>query len=86
VLSLVFRAVFIFAGTAAIAAASWVFYILGGFWSTADPVGPEDTDESRDFPTTWRCGSLRWILADQRGLTPAAGWSPRGQGRMLTPW
>jgi predicted tellurium resistance membrane protein TerC len=31
VLSLVFRAVFNFAGAAAIAAWSWVFYILGGF-------------------------------------------------------
>lgn len=50
VLSLVLRAVFIFAGAAAIAAASWVFYILGGFLVyTAIQLALEDSDEEPDF-------------------------------------
>ena len=50
VLSLVFRAVFIFAGAAAIAAWSWVFYILGGFLVyTAIQLALEDPDDEPDF-------------------------------------
>lgn len=50
ILSLVFRAVFIFAGAAAISAASWVFYILGGFLVyTAVQLALEDSDEEPDF-------------------------------------
>jgi tellurite resistance protein TerC len=50
VLSLVFRAVFIFAGAAAIAAASWVFYLLGGFLIyTAIQLALEGPDEEPDF-------------------------------------
>ena len=50
VLSLVFRAVFIFAGAAAIAAWSWVFYILGGFLVyTVIQLALEDPDDEPDF-------------------------------------
>ena len=50
VLSLVLRAVFIFAGAAAIAAWSWVFYILGGFLVyTAIQLALEDPDDEPDF-------------------------------------
>jgi TerC family integral membrane protein len=50
VLSLVFRAVFIFAGSAAIAAWSWVFYILGGFLVyTAIQLALDDPDDEPDF-------------------------------------
>jgi TerC family integral membrane protein len=50
VLSLVFRAVFIFAGAAAIAAWSWVFYILGGFLVyTAIQLALQDPDDEPDF-------------------------------------
>jgi tellurite resistance protein TerC len=50
VLSLVLRAVFIFAGAAAIAAWSWVFYILGGFLVyTAIQLALEDSDDEPDF-------------------------------------
>ena len=50
ILSLIFRAVFIFAGAAAIAAASWVFYILGGFLVyTAIKLAVEDSDDEPDF-------------------------------------
>ncbi len=50
VLSLVFRAVFILAGAAAIAAWSWVFYILGGFLVyTAIQLALEDPDDEPDF-------------------------------------
>jgi tellurite resistance protein TerC len=50
VLSLVFRAVFIFAGAAAIAVWSWVFYILGGFLVyTAVQLAIENSDDEPDF-------------------------------------
>ena len=50
VLSLIFRAVFIFAGAAAISAASWIFYILGGFLVyTAIRLAMEDSDDEPDF-------------------------------------
>jgi TerC family integral membrane protein len=50
ILSLVLRAVFIFAGAAAIAAWSWVFYILGGFLVyTAIQLALEDPDDEPDF-------------------------------------
>lgn len=50
VLSLILRAVFIFAGAAAIAAASWAFYILGGFLIyTAIQLALEDPDDEPDY-------------------------------------
>ncbi len=87
VLSLVFRAVFIFAGAAAIAAASWVFYILGGFLVyTAIQLALEDTDEEPDFHNNIALRFLRRILPisedyDGRRLVTRAA----GKARMLTP-
>ena len=63
VLSLVFRAVFIFAGAAAIAAWSWVFYILGGFLVyTAIQLALEDPDDEPDFHKNPLLRFLRRIL------------------------
>ena len=63
VLSLVFRAVFILAGAAAIAAWSWVFYILGGFLVyTAIQLALEDSDEEPDFHNNPALQFLRRIL------------------------
>jgi TerC family integral membrane protein len=86
VLSLVFRAVFILAGAAAIAAASWVFYILGGFLVyTAIQLALEDSDEEPDFHNNVALRFLRRILPisedyDGRRLVTRAG-----KARMLTP-
>ncbi|MDX1883388.1 TerC/Alx family metal homeostasis membrane protein [Mycolicibacterium sp. 120270] len=63
VLSLVFRAVFIFAGAAAIAAWSWVFYVLGGFLVyTAIQLALEDSDDEPDFHKSPVLRFLRRIL------------------------
>jgi tellurite resistance protein TerC len=63
ILSLVFRAVFIFAGAAAIAAWSWVFYILGGFLLyTAIQLALEDPDDEPDFHKNPLLRFLRRIL------------------------
>jgi tellurite resistance protein TerC len=63
ILSLVFRAVFIFAGAAAIAAWSWVFYILGGFLLyTAIQLALEDPDGEPDFHKNPLLRFLRRIL------------------------
>ena len=81
VLSLVFRAVFIFAGAAAISAASWVFYILGGFLVyTAIQLALEDSDEEPDFHDNAALRFLRRILPisadyDGRRLVTRAGSS-----------
>src|SRR6476620_8337565 len=86
VLSLVFRAVFIFAGAAAISAASWVFYILGGFLVyTAIQLALEDSDEEPDFHENAALRFLRRILPisaeyDGRRLVTRVG-----SRRMLTP-
>jgi TerC family integral membrane protein len=63
ILSLVLRAVFIFAGAAAIAAWSWVFYILGGFLLyTAIQLALEDPDDEPDFHKNPLLRFLRRIL------------------------
>ncbi|MHC9290943.1 TerC/Alx family metal homeostasis membrane protein [Mycobacterium sp. LTG2003] len=86
VLSLVMRAVFIFAGAAAIAAASWVFYILGGFLVyTAIQLAMEDSDDEPDFHNNAAVRFLGRVLPisddyDGRKLITRA----RGR-RMLTP-
>ena len=85
VLSLVFRAVFIFAGAAAIAAASWVFYLLGGFLVyTAVQLALEDSEEP-DFHNNAALRFLHRILPisedyDGRRLVTRAG-----KRRLLTP-
>ncbi len=86
VLSLVFRAVFIFAGAAAIAAWSWVFYILGGFLVyTAIQLALEDPDDEPDFHKNPVLRFLRRILPlsddyDGRRLATRAD-----KKRMFTP-
>ncbi len=86
VLSLVFRAVFIFAGAAAIAAWSWVFYILGGFLVyTAIQLALEDPDDEPDFHKNPLLRFLRRILPlsedyDGRRLVTRAD-----KRRMFTP-
>jgi TerC family integral membrane protein len=86
VLSLILRAVFIFAGAAAIAAASWVFYLLGGMLVyTAIQLALEDSDSEPDFHENAVLRFLRRILPiseeyDGRRLVTRVG--PR---RMLTP-
>ena len=86
VLSLVFRAVFIFAGAAAIAAWSWVFYILGGFLVyTAIQLALEDPDDEPDFHKNPVLRFLHRILPlsedyDGRRLVTRAG-----KRRMFTP-
>jgi TerC family integral membrane protein len=63
ILSLLLRAVFIFAGSAAIAAWSWVFYILGGFLVyTAIQLALEDADDEPDFHKNPLLRFLRRIL------------------------
>jgi TerC family integral membrane protein len=85
ILSLVFRAVFIFAGAAAIAAWSWVFYILGGFLVyTAIQLALEDPDDEPDFHKNPLLRFLRRILPltedyDGRKLVT------RSDRRMFTP-
>lgn len=79
ILSLVFRAVFIFAGAAAIAAWSWVFYILGGFLVyTAIQLALDDPDDEPDFHKNPVLRILRRILPlaedyDGRRLTTRTG-------------
>ena len=86
VLSLVFRAVFIFAGAAAIAAWSWVFYILGGFLVyTAIQLALEDSDDEPDFHNNPALQLLRKVLPlsedyDGRRLVTRAD-----KRRMFTP-
>ena len=85
VLSLVFRAVFIFAGAAAIAAASWVFYLLGGFLVyTAIQLALEDSETSRTSTTTPRCGSCTGSCRSAR-TTTAGAWSPAPASAACSP-
>jgi tellurite resistance protein TerC len=86
VLSLVLRAVFIFAGAAAIAAASWVFYLLGGFliytrssWRWRIPT------RSRTSTTTPRCGSCTGSCPSARTTTGRRLVTRVGKRRLLTP-
>jgi TerC family integral membrane protein len=63
VISLVLRTVFIAAGAAAIAAASWVFYILGAFLIyTAIRLALEGENDESDFKENAVLRSLRRIL------------------------
>jgi TerC family integral membrane protein len=86
ILSLALRAVFIFAGAAAIAAASWVFYILGALLVyTAITLALEDSDSEPDFHNNRLLRVLHRVLPigedydGRRLLTRVNG------RRMLTP-
>jgi len=75
VVSLILRAGFILVGAAAIAAASWVFYILGAFLLyTAIRLALEDPDQQSEFTEN---ALLRWL----RRLLPL---STRYQGTRFT--
>ena len=85
-MSLVLRAVFIFAGAAAIAALSWVFYIFGGFLIyTAIQLALRATTTSRTSTRTPCCGSCAASCRSARTTTGASssrvstsgGCSPR---------
>ena len=63
VVSLILRAIFIIAGAAAIAAASWVFYILGAFLVyTAIRLAIEGENEESDFKENVILRFLRRVL------------------------
>jgi len=86
VLSLVLRAVFIFAGAAAIAAASWVFYILGGFLVyTAVQLALEDPDEEPDFHNNAALRFLQRILPIGEDYDGRRLVTRQGKRRLLTP-
>lgn len=86
VLSLVFRAVFIVAGAAAIAAASWVFYILGGFLVyTAIQLALEDSDEEPDFHNNAALQFLHRILPISEDYDGRRLITRVDKRRMLTP-
>jgi len=86
VLSLAFRAVFIFAGAAAIAAASWVFYILGGFLIyTAIQLALEDPDEEPDFHENAALRVLRRIVPISEDYKGSRLLTRDGARRLLTP-
>jgi TerC family integral membrane protein len=86
ILSLVLRAVFIAAGAAAIAAASWVFYLFGGFLVyTAVKLALEKDDEDDDFTQSRAVRGLRRVLPLSTEYDEAR-ISTRASGRrMLTP-
>ena len=86
VLSLVLRAVFIFAGAAAIAAASWVFYLLGGFLIyTAIQLALEDSDEEPDFHHNAALRFLHRILPISEDYDGRRLVTREGKRRLLTP-
>jgi len=86
VLSLVLRAVFIFAGAAAIAAASWVFYLLGGFLIyTAIQLALEDSDEEPDFHHNAALRFLHRILPISEDYDGRRLVTRDGKRRLLTP-
>jgi tellurite resistance protein TerC len=86
VVSMLLRAVFIGAGAAAIAAASWVFYFFGAFLIyTAVRLALEGQDEEAEFQENALLRALRRVLP----LTPeyhGSALALRSEGRrMLTP-
>ncbi|BDY29631.1 MULTISPECIES: TerC/Alx family metal homeostasis membrane protein [Mycolicibacterium] len=86
VLSLVFRAAFIFAGAAAIAAASWVFYILGGFLVyTAVQLALEDSDDEPEFQDNAALRFLSRVLPLSDDYAGRKLVTRVGKRRMLTP-
>jgi TerC family integral membrane protein len=86
IVSLVLRAAFIFAGAAAIAAASWVFYILGAFLIfTAVRLAMEGQNDDEDFKENAILRYLRRVLPISPDYV-GARLTTRVNGRwMLTP-
>jgi TerC family integral membrane protein len=86
VLSMVFRGVFIAAGAAAIAAASWVFYLFGAFLIyTAVKLAFEGQDDDDDFSEGRLLGLLRRRLPITTDYHDAALATRVDGRRMLTP-
>jgi TerC family integral membrane protein len=86
VVSMLLRAVFILAGAAAIAAASWVFYIFGAFLVyTAVRLALEGENDETDFQENAVLRGMRRILPLQHDYDGAKLVSRTGGKRMLTP-
>ena len=87
VVSMLLRAVFILAGAAAIAAASWVFYIFGAFLVyTAVRLALEGENDETDFQENVVIRGMRRILPLQHDYDDAKLVTRNENGRrMLTP-
>ena len=87
VVSMLLRAVFILAGAAAIAAASWVFYIFGAFLVyTAVRLALEGDNDETDFQENVVIRGMRRILPLQHDYDDAKLVTRNENGRrMLTP-
>lgn len=86
VLSLVLRASFILAGAAAISAASWTFYVLGGFLLyTALTLALESEDDPDDHEDHRLVVLLRRVLPLSDDYAGARFTVPGPRGRLFTP-
>ncbi|GAA1626415.1 TerC family protein [Kribbella alba] len=86
VVSMLLRAVFILAGAAAIAAASWVFYIFGAFLVyTAVRLALEGENDEDDFQENAVIRGMRRILPLQHDYDGAKLVTRVDGRRMLTP-
>jgi TerC family integral membrane protein len=86
VVSMLLRAVFIMAGAAAIAAASWVFYIFGAFLVyTAVRLALEGENDEEDFQENAVIRGMRRILPLQHDYDGAKLVTKVDGRRMLTP-
>jgi tellurite resistance protein TerC len=86
ILSLLLRAIFIFAGAAAIAAASWVFYILGAFLIyTAVRLALEGENDESDYKENAAMRALRRILPLSTSYDGSKLVTRVDGGRLLTP-
>lgn len=86
VVSMVLRAVFILAGAAAIAAASWVFYIFGAFLVyTAVRLALEGDNDETDFQENAVLRGMRRILPLSHDYDGAKLTTRVGGRRMVTP-
>ena len=86
ILSLLLRAVFIFAGAAAIAAASWVFYILGAFLIyTAVRLALEGENDESDFQENAALRAFRRVVPFSRDYDGSRLVTRVDGKRILTP-
>ncbi|MFC5265783.1 TerC/Alx family metal homeostasis membrane protein [Kribbella qitaiheensis] len=86
VVSMLLRAIFILAGAAAIAAASWVFYIFGAFLVyTAVRLALEGENDETDFQENAVLRGMRRVLPLQHDYDGAKLISKVDGKRMLTP-
>ena len=85
-MSLVLRAVFIFAGAAAISAASWVFYIFGGFLVyTAIQLALEGRRRGAGLQRERRAAVLHRILPISEDYDGRRLVTREGKRRLITP-